>query len=321
MSQRNLNPFSRISRITPSAALRTRTGPCSRRLFVDGPEADQRVDLVGERDRDGDRIGRDAVVGALRLVVFLDRRGDRGALPCGARSSGPSGPAVGNSPTISLTRSALKDSRRAPLSGSAPTSGAISRASARCGRRARPACRASRGRRCSARELCEPLVERLDALSRSRAAASDLSSRNLASDSRAATTRSLPATISLPPSLAPMLGTRINRFARLPVAVAQHETLLVGPDGRADTSCGISRNFRRIAHQRDRPFDEAGDFVQQASSSTSSSPCAKARSRASCRMMSLRRAGSSTTFAFRAPAIIVEAAHLMRRARGSDVRR
>ena len=46
------------------------------RLLVDRPEADQRIELVGERDGDRDRRGRDAVVRALRLVVFLDRVGD-----------------------------------------------------------------------------------------------------------------------------------------------------------------------------------------------------------------------------------------------------
>ena len=46
------------------------------RLFVDRPEPDQRVDLVGERDSDRDRIGRHQVVRSLRLVVVLAGCGD-----------------------------------------------------------------------------------------------------------------------------------------------------------------------------------------------------------------------------------------------------
>ena len=42
------------------------------RLFVDRPEADQRVDLVGERDGDGDRIGGHEIVRPLRPVMILD---------------------------------------------------------------------------------------------------------------------------------------------------------------------------------------------------------------------------------------------------------
>ena len=43
----------------------------ARRLFVDGPEADQRVDLVGERNRDGDGIGGHQIVRAFRPIVIL----------------------------------------------------------------------------------------------------------------------------------------------------------------------------------------------------------------------------------------------------------
>ena len=49
----------------------------SGRLLVDRPEADQRVELVSERDRDRHRIGRHAVGRAERLVVLLDGGCDR----------------------------------------------------------------------------------------------------------------------------------------------------------------------------------------------------------------------------------------------------
>ena len=45
------------------------------------PEADQKVELVGERHRDRDRVGRHPVRGADRLVVILDRLSDRRVLP------------------------------------------------------------------------------------------------------------------------------------------------------------------------------------------------------------------------------------------------
>ncbi len=50
------------------------------RLLVDGPEADQRVELVGERHGEADLAGRHAVRRALRLVVVLDGLGDGGVL-------------------------------------------------------------------------------------------------------------------------------------------------------------------------------------------------------------------------------------------------
>ncbi len=48
----------------------------ARRLFIDGPEADQRVDFVGERHRNRHRIGGDEIVRPLRLVVILDSMRD-----------------------------------------------------------------------------------------------------------------------------------------------------------------------------------------------------------------------------------------------------
>ncbi len=49
----------------------------ARRQLADGEEADQRVDFVGERERDRDGRGGNAIVRAERRVVVRDRVGDR----------------------------------------------------------------------------------------------------------------------------------------------------------------------------------------------------------------------------------------------------
>ena len=54
------SPAIRITQRRPSQRIRVLR---SRRLLVDRPEADQHVDLVGERDRDRHRIGRHAIAG------------------------------------------------------------------------------------------------------------------------------------------------------------------------------------------------------------------------------------------------------------------
>ena len=46
------------------------------RLLIDGPEAGENIQFVGQRDGDADRIGWHAIGRALRLVVFLDGGGD-----------------------------------------------------------------------------------------------------------------------------------------------------------------------------------------------------------------------------------------------------
>ena len=83
--------FSRTMRMTPSAARRSAKGSCEPVGFSPiGEEADQRVELVGQRDGDRHRRGRAAVVRARRRVVVADRVGDRRRqLLAAARSSGP----------------------------------------------------------------------------------------------------------------------------------------------------------------------------------------------------------------------------------------
>ena len=53
------------------------------RLLVDRPEGAERVELVAERDHDRDRGSRDAIVRPLRFVMLFDRRGDAGFLALG----------------------------------------------------------------------------------------------------------------------------------------------------------------------------------------------------------------------------------------------
>src|SRR5215217_7442679 len=48
----------------------------SRRLLIDRPEADERIELVGQRDRNAHRISRHAIGRPLRLVVLLARGSD-----------------------------------------------------------------------------------------------------------------------------------------------------------------------------------------------------------------------------------------------------
>ena len=53
-------------------------------LLVDRPEADQRIELVGERHGDGDRVGGHAVGRSDRPVVILDRGRHRQVLAFGS---------------------------------------------------------------------------------------------------------------------------------------------------------------------------------------------------------------------------------------------
>ena len=79
-------------------------------------------------------------------------------------------------------------------------------------------------------------------------------------------TRSLPATMALPPSLGLDIGDQDEFVDELAVrGVAQHEAFLVVADGGAD-HLGRDRQKRFVerAHQHDRPFDQARDLVEQA---------------------------------------------------------
>ena len=65
------------------------------------------------------------------------------------------------------------------------------------------------------------------------------------------------------------------------------------------TSGGMSRNSAvEFAHQHDRPFDQAGDLVEQALVLDQFEPLREGEAARVGRMMSLRRSASSTTLAF-----------------------
>ena len=90
------------------------------------------------------------------------------------------------------------------------------------------------------------------------------SQKNLASDSRARSTRSLPATMRWPPSAASMLATTPKRRREAAVSALEREIFLVRPHRRG-------QHLRRQVHeggideaqQWDRPFDQTRDLVQQ----------------------------------------------------------
>ena len=70
------------------AAQRVRVAGAGR-LFADGEEARQLVQLVGQRNGDGDRCRRDRFGRAARRVVVADGVGDRRVRHRAGRSSGP----------------------------------------------------------------------------------------------------------------------------------------------------------------------------------------------------------------------------------------
>ena len=86
-----------------------------------------------------------------------------------------------------------------------------------------------------------------------------------ASAKRARSTRSLPAMIAAPPSSASMLATKANQGAALAVRRAQGEIALVHPHRDLhDLGRQVHVLVVDAAEQRHRPFDQAGDLVEQA---------------------------------------------------------
>ena len=126
-------------------------------------------------------------------------------------------------------------------------------------------------------------------------------------------TRSLPATMASPPSSASMLATRMNLSTSLACAASRSTKhfWLLRMVARITSSRNVAGNSRS-----NEPISTTGHSTRPAtsasrpSSSTSSSPCAKASCFASVRMMSRRRSASSTTLALSSFCMIIgEAAH------------
>ena len=195
--------------------------PRAGRLLADGEEADQRVDLVGQRHGDADRRGRAAVVGPERRVMLGDRVGDCRRLAVMERVvAAHDALQLGELADHAGREIGLGQPRRAPaLRGiGAGSCGAIVVGQLRDALDlVEHACRAWRGRR----------ARRASATRLSSGSLRSWSQKNLASDSRARSTRSLPATIALPPSSATMLATTRKCGASLPSRVEAGEIFLV----------------------------------------------------------------------------------------------
>ena len=207
-----------------------------RRLLVDRPEADQRVDLVGQRHGDAHRIGRHAIGRALRLVVLLARGGDGGVLALRQR--------------VVLAHQALQLGEFADHFGQQIGLAQLRRALGLLDIGADQR-RDLGGEALDARDAlglgAELLVEHDLIEFRQpvfRASSSDRSRRRTSRrDSRARITRSLPAMIASPPSLASMLAVRMNLLAQLAgrgIATTKHFWLLRMV--ARITSPGIDRN-------------------------------------------------------------------------------
>ena len=78
-------------------------------------------------------------------------------------------------------------------------------------------------------------------------------------------TRSLPATMVAPPSVATLLAVSRNLLASLPLASRRQKHFWLARMVAMITSSGTARKLAsNAAHHHHRPFDEAGDFLEQA---------------------------------------------------------
>ena len=263
------------------------------RLFVDRPEADQRVDLVGERDRDADRIGRHQIVRALRLVVILDGVGDRLvlALRLGvvaaheALQLGEFADHFGEQIGLAQQRGALG-------------LGAVGADHIAQLARQRVDARDALGLR------AELLVEH-DAFEFRQPVFQPCLQVGVVEELGVGKPRADHALVAGDDRLAAVARFLVGHQNELVhelggLRIAQHEAFLVVADGRADHLAG-DRQERGVerAHQRHRPFDQSGDLGQAAPRpppvrSLARRPDSWRRRR----IVSARRAGSSITLAF-----------------------
>ena len=225
------------------------------RLLADGEDAGQRVELVGQRDRDTGAGARQCAAGAARQIVLVDRLGDLGGLAVGRGVVAPHD---------SLQLGELADHRgqqvalgelaaRSAFARSASMSNAISPASVSTRRTLSP---------------IEPsLAWNVTASSAGRRAASGCLrswlQKNAASDSRGRTTRSLPAR-TLSGSRLSMLATVMKCGSSLPSAPCTGKVALVLLQ-RGDQHFARQLEEARLEGTGDGagPFDQRGDFVEQ----------------------------------------------------------
>ena len=118
------------------------------RQLADAEQADQRLELVGQRDDDADLVARQGVAGEARLVVVFDGFGDRRGLAVvarvvaahGALQLGELADHVGQQIGLGELRGAVGVAAERFVADAPRRDRAGDRAHAR--RRARPACRA-----------------------------------------------------------------------------------------------------------------------------------------------------------------------------------
>ena len=286
--------FSNTNLITPSAARRSAYGSLLPVGFSSMAQKPTSVSsLSASATATDDRVGRHAVGRAERLVVLLDGARDRRVLALQLRVIAAHQPLqlgeladhLGDEVGLGEPRRALglvrigADDRR-ELPAPAP----------RCARRARLACRASRGRRCSSASRAGPPAAIFRSVSQKNFASDKPCPHDalVAGDDRRAAVRRLEVRdqdeavrerAHLPRGEVEWRSRRV-RAARCMTSphsdapparstspqgeVAQHEAFLVRPDRRAD-DLGRDRQEGLVerAHQHHRPFDEAGDLLQQ----------------------------------------------------------
>ena len=225
--------------MTPSAARRSAKGsPEPVGFSSDREEAGQLVELVGQRHGDRDRLRRHRIARAERPVMRADRLRHARVLAALQRVVAAHHPLqfgefadhAGGEIGLGQLRRACRqrrvgadqrrDQRRPAVPAAAP---------------ARPGCRAWRG-------TPRPPAS---AGSFPAAACRSWSQKNRASDSRARSTRSLPATIAAPPSCGTMLDTTAKRAAGPAIRVPQREIALVHPHRGP-------HDLRRQVHDRRR---------------------------------------------------------------------
>ena len=289
----------------------------SGRLLVDRPEAHQRIELVGERDRDRHRIGRHEIVRALRLVVILARVCDGLvlALRLGvvfshqALQLGEFADHVGEQIGLAELGGALdlrdvgaderRELDRQPLDA-----------------RDALGLRAELLVKHDVLELRQPILEprlQIGLVEELRVRQPRPDDALVAGDDRLAAVRRLD------------VGDQDELVDELPRSADRAARSISGCCG---WWCGSPRAGSRGTRGRTTPISTTGHSTRPATSSssawssTSSKPCAKARFLASARICALRRSGSSTTLALASFAtIVVEAPHLDRvRAPGSGGR-
>ena len=250
-----------------------------RRLLVDRPETNQRVELVRQRDRDAHRIGRHAVVRSLRLVMLLDRRAHAGMLALQLRVA-PAHQALNFREFADHLRHQVGLRQRRGARRKIGVGADDRRQLARQRPDARDAFSLSPKLfvkdDIEMRELGHALVERLLKIEREafRRVGVILHIRQRAAIrlpeiQRVRQARADDAAVAGDDGLAAVACGHVRCeqefVGELSIAVAQNEAFLVGADRRADhLRRRVEKALVEIAHQHDRPFNQAGHFFKQA---------------------------------------------------------